>query len=94
MSFNDAEKLFLLKIRSLYKMSRLVRIGKNMVELSGLHGIWVGPDHLCRSRITLFYLDGPTKQITYELDKHVECAKDAKILEEAKSEFQKTARLS
>ena len=75
-------------------MSRLVRIGKHMVELSGLHGIWVGPDHLCRSRITLFYLDGPTKQITYELDKHVECAKDAKILEEAKSEFQKTARLS
>ena len=79
-------------------MSRLVRIGKNMVELSGLHGIWVGPDHLCQSRITLFYPNKPTVVITYELDKHVECAKDVRILEEAKSEFQKTlginARLS
>jgi len=71
-------------------MSRLVRIGKNMVEISGLHGIWVGPDHLCRSRITLFYPNKPTLQITYELDKHVECARDAKILEDAKKEFEKT----
>ena len=71
-------------------MSRLVRIGKNMVELSGLHGIWVGPDHLCRSKMTLFYLNRPTVTITYELDKHAECVTDAKILEEAKKEFQKT----
>ena len=68
-------------------MSRLVRIGQRMVEISGLHGVWVGPDHLCRSRITLFYLNRPTEVITYELDKHVECARDAKILEEAKKEF-------
>ena len=72
-------------------MSRLVRIGKNMVEISGLHGIWVGPDHLTRSRITLFYPNKPTVQITYEHDKHVECARDAKILEEAKKEFEKVA---
>ena len=64
-----------------------------MVELSGLHGIWVGPDHLSRSKITLFYPKKPTVVITYELDKHVECAKDAKILEEAKAEFQKTLGL-
>ena len=70
-------------------MSRLVRIGKNMVEIAGLHGIWVGPDHLSRSRITLFYPNKPTIQITYEHDKHVECAKDAKILEDAKKEFEK-----
>ena len=70
-------------------MSRLVRIGQRMIEISGLHGIWVGPDHLCRSRITLFYLNRPTEVITYELDKHVECAKDAKILEDAKKEFEK-----
>jgi len=70
-------------------MSRLVRIGQRMVEISGLHGIWVGPDHLCRSKITLFYLNRPTEVITYELDKHVECAKDAKILEDAKKEFKK-----
>ena len=75
----------------LIKMSRLVRIGKNMVEISGLHGIWVGPDHLTRSRITLFYPNKPTVQITYELDKHVECARDAKILEDAKKEFEKVA---
>jgi len=70
-------------------MSRLVRIGQRMVEISGLHGVWVGPDHLCRSKITLFYLNRPTEVITYELDKHVECAKDAKILEDAKKEFKK-----
>ena len=69
-------------------MSRLVRIGKNMVELSGLHGIWVGADHLCRSKITLYYPLKPTVEITY--DNHLECANDAKILEEAKKEFTKT----
>jgi hypothetical protein len=70
-------------------MSRLVRIGQRMIEISGLHGVWVGPDHLSRSRITLFYLNRPTEVITYELDKHVECARDAKILEDAKKEFEK-----
>lgn len=71
-------------------MSRLVRIGERMIEIAGLHGVWVGPDHLSRSRITLFYLNRPTEQITYDHDKHVECDKDAKILEEAKKEFNKT----
>jgi hypothetical protein len=71
-------------------MSRLVRIGKNMVEISGLHGIWVGADHLCRSKITLFYLNRPTETITYELDKYTECARDVKILEDAKKEFRQT----
>ena len=59
-----------------------------MVELSGLHGIWVGPDHLSRSKITLFYPKKPTVVITYELDKHVECERDAKMLECAKKEFE------
>ena len=68
-------------------MSRLVSIGKNMVELSGLHGIWVGADHLCRSKLTLFYLNSPTIVRTYE--NHVECSQDAKILKEAKKEFEK-----
>jgi hypothetical protein len=68
-------------------MSRLVRIGKHMVELSGLHGIWLGPDHLFRSRMTLFYVDKPTQQITYDYDKHMDCARDAKILEDAKKTF-------
>jgi hypothetical protein len=68
-------------------MSRLVRIGKHMVELSGLHGIWLGPDHLFRSRMTLFYVDKPTQQITYDYDKHMDCTRDAKILEDAKKTF-------
>jgi len=72
---------------ALNKMSRLVCIGKNMVELSGLHGIWVGADHLCRSKMTLFYPEKPTVVITYE--NHVECDKDKQILEEAKKEFEK-----
>jgi hypothetical protein len=70
-------------------MSRLVRIGQRMVELSGLQGIWVGPDHLCRSKMTLFYLNRPTEEITYEYGKWDECDKDAKILEDAKKEFKK-----
>ena len=73
-------------------MSRLVRIGQRMVEIAGLHGIWVGPDHLHGSRITLFYLNNrPTEQITYECGKWEECDKDAKILECAKKEFNKTS---
>ena len=76
-------------------MSRLVRIGSNMVELSGLHGIWAGADHLCQSRITLFYLNcNPnTKQITYEYGKYAECSRDVKILEEAKKEYNKTLEI-
>ena len=75
-------------------MSRLIRIGQKMVEISGLYGIWVGPDHLCQSRITLFYLNRPTEQITYEYGKWAECDKDVKILEEAKKEFKKTDHIS
>jgi len=63
-----------------------------MIELSGLHGILVGPDHLCRSKLTLFYPNKPTVVITYDLDKHIECDKDAKMLEEAKKEFEKTLK--
>ena len=50
-------------------MSRLVRIGKNMVELSGLRNVWVGSDHLSRSKMTLFYPNKPTVEITYEYGK-------------------------
>jgi hypothetical protein len=70
-------------------MSRLVRIGKNMVELSGLHGIWVGPDHLTRSKMTLFYPEKPTATVVITYENHIECDKDAKNLEEAKKEFEK-----
>lgn len=71
-------------------MSRSVRISKMMVEISGLHGVWVGADHLGHARMTLFYLNRPTETITYEYDKWSECEKDKKILEKAKEEFKKT----
>ena len=69
------------------KMSRLVHIGNKMVELSGLHGIWVGADHLCRSKMTLFYLNKPTQEITYDYGKWADCDKDVKILKDAQKEF-------
>jgi hypothetical protein len=62
-----------------------------MVELSGLRDIWVGVDHICRSKITLYY---PNKRdalvITYELDKSLECEKDAKYLEDSLKEFKES----
>lgn len=69
------------------KISRVVHIGKHMVELSGLRDIWVGADHLCRSRMTLFYLDKPVQEITYDYGKWADCDKDVKILKNAQKEF-------
>ena len=69
------------------KISRLVRIGNNMVELSGLRDIWVGADHLCRSRMTLVYVNKPTQEITYDYGKWADCDKDVKILKDAQKEF-------
>jgi hypothetical protein len=73
-------------------MSRLVRIfggGKKLVEISGLHGIWVGSDHLNQSILTLYYLNHKTEKITYKYDEWDECNKDVKSLEKAKIEFNK-----
>jgi len=74
-------------------MSRVVRVAGRMVELSGLHGIWLGPDHLSRSRITLFYPNGPTQTIEYGFDEHIQAEKDRLALEEAKKEFLKEESL-
>jgi len=71
-------------------MSRVVRVAGRMIELSGLHGIWLGPDHLTNSRITLFYPKGPTQTIEYKSGEHVQAEKDKNTLEEAKKEFDKT----
>ena len=54
-----------------------------MVDLSGLHGIWLGADHLCNSKITLYYPKGPVQTIEYTFGEHVQAEKDAKILKEA-----------
>jgi len=75
-------------------MSRVVRVAGKMVELSGLHGIWLGPDHLSRSRITLFYTNNkPTEEINYGFDEHIQAEKDRLTLEEAKKEFLKEKSL-
>ena len=75
-------------------MSRVVRVAGRMVELSGLHGIWLGPDHLSRSRITLFYINNkPTEVINYGFDEHIQAEKDRLALEEAKKEFLKEESL-
>ena len=70
-------------------MSRVVRVAGRMVDLSGLHGIWLGVDHLCNSRITLFYPKGPTEIINYNNGEHVQAEKDKNILEGALKEFTK-----
>jgi len=75
-------------------MSRVVRVAGRMVELSGLHGIWLGPDHLSRSRITLFYINNkPTEVINYGCNEHIQAEKDRLALEEAKKEFLKEESL-
>jgi hypothetical protein len=75
-------------------MSRVVRVAGRMVELSGLHGIWRGADHLCNSRITLFYINNkPTEVINYGCNEHIQAEKDKLTLEEAKKEFLKEESL-
>ena len=71
-------------------MSRLVRIGEKMVELSGLHSIWLGVCHLGGSRITLFYPNRPnnhSETIEYGYGKWAQAEKDKKILEESLKEL-------
>ena len=78
-----ASRSFKTRIDTKY-MSRVVRIGQKMVELSGLHGIWLGVDHTACSRITLFYRNRPTETINYAYGQWAEAEKDKKILEDAK----------
>ena len=70
-------------------MSEIVRVAGRIVRLTGLHGIWLGPDHLSNSRITLFYPKAPTQTIEYAYGKWAEAEKDKLTLEEAKKEFLK-----
>ena len=72
---------------ALNKISGVVHIGKHMVELSGLRDIWVGADHLCRSRMTLVYVNRPVETITYDYGNWADCDKDVKILKNAQKEF-------
>jgi hypothetical protein len=70
-------------------MSRVVRVAGRMIELTGLQQVWLGVDHLCNSKITLYYPKGPTQTIEYTFGEHVhvQAEKDKKILEEAKKDY-------
>jgi len=65
-------------------MSRIVQVAGRKVELSGLHGVWLGADHLTNSKITLFYINGsPTQVIEYGCGQHVQAEKDKNTIIEA-----------
>jgi len=65
-------------------MSRIVQVAGRKVELSGLHGVWLGADHLTNSKITLFYInDRPTQVIEYGCGQHVQAEKDKNTIIEA-----------
>jgi hypothetical protein len=75
-------------------MSRLVRIGKRMIELSGLDKVWLGADHLTNSKITLYYPKGPTQTIEYGCGEWAQAEKDKKTLEESMKDFKKSVNNS
>ena len=75
-------------------MSRLVRIGKRMIELSGLDQVWLGVDHLTNSKITLYYPKAPTQTIEYGCGEWAQAEKDKKTLEESMKEFKKSVNNS
>jgi len=75
-------------------MSRLVRIGKRMIELSGLDQVWLGADHLTNSKITLYYPKAPTQTIEYGCGEWAQAEKDKKTLEESMKEFKKSVNNS
>jgi hypothetical protein len=83
----SANRSFKTRIVKQY-MSRVVRVAGRLVELSGLHGVWLGVDHTACSRITLFYPNGPTKTIDYAYGQWAEAEKDKKILEDAKLQLE------
>ena len=64
-------------------MSLIVRVAGRIVELAGLQQVWLGVDHLCNSKITLYYPKGPTQTIEYTFGEHVQAEKDKNTIEEA-----------
>jgi len=68
-------------------MSRIVQLAGRAIDLSGLHGIWLGTRHPIGSRITLFYPKGPTQTIDYEHGEWEQAEKDVRSLQDARKEF-------
>jgi len=55
-----------------------------MIELSGLHGVWLGTKYPIGSRITLYYTNGsPTQTIEYESGEWERAEKDRKMIKDA-----------
>ena len=65
-------------------MSHVVRVAGRMIELSGLHGIWLGTKFPFGSRITLYYTNGsPTQTIDYEYGQWEQAEKDRNMIKDA-----------
>jgi hypothetical protein len=64
-------------------MSRSIRVAGRMVELVGLDQVWLGFDHLCNSKLTLYYPKAPVQTIEYKCGEWAQAANDKKIIEEA-----------
>lgn len=65
-------------------MSRVVQVAGRRIELSGLHGVWLGSKYPIGSRITLYYINGqPTQTIDYESGQWAQAEKDRKSIEDA-----------
>lgn len=64
-------------------MSRVVRVAGRMIELSGLHGVWLGTRYPIGSRITLFYPNGPTQTIDYKHDEWEQAEMDRNAIQDA-----------
>jgi len=55
-----------------------------MIELSGLHGVWLGTKYPIGSRITLYYINGsPTQTIDYESGEWERAEKDGNTIKDA-----------
>ena len=65
-------------------MSHVVRVAGRMIELSGLHGVWLGTKHPIGSRITLYYINGQSTQtIDYEYGQWEQAEKDRNMIKDA-----------
>jgi len=62
-------------------MSRVIQVAGRMIELSGLHGVWLGTKFPFGSQITLYYTNGsPTQTIDYEYGQWEQAEKDRNMI--------------
>ena len=62
-------------------MSCVIQVAGRRIELSGLHGVWLGTKHPIGSRITLYYINGQSTQtIDYEYGQWERAEKDVNMI--------------